>query len=154
MFKQAISTYEVLDAVESGFLPYFKIWNTAMKFDFEKQKTFNGPLLKNNFTQLEKLVNKEFLKETMELGKEFDSLNNDLASNIISEMKEDIEKFREKLWLIELLTTDALIKKPHYWKEISEACKLSKENKLEPNDQLTLKVILDLKLDEFREEIE
>jgi hypothetical protein len=31
-------------------------------------------------------------------------------------MKEDIEKFREKLWLIELLTTDALIKKPHYWK--------------------------------------
>lgn len=134
MFKQAISTYEVLDAVESGFLPYFKIWNTAMKFDFEKQKTFNGPLLKNNFTQLEKLVNKEFLKETMELGKEFDSLNNDLASNIISEMKEDIEKFREKLWLIELLTTDALIKKPHYWKEISEACKLSKQNKLEPND--------------------
>ena len=94
MFKQAISTYQVLDGVESGFLPYFKIWNTAMKFDFEKQKTFNGPLLKNNFTQLEKLVNKEFLKETMELGKEFDSLNNDLASNIISEMKEDIEKFR------------------------------------------------------------
>jgi hypothetical protein len=40
-----------------------------MKFDFEKQKTFNGPLLKNNFAQLEKLVNKEFLKETMELGK-------------------------------------------------------------------------------------
>lgn len=36
----------------------------------------------------------------MELGKEFDSLNNDLASNIIVEMKEDIEKFREKLWLI------------------------------------------------------
>jgi hypothetical protein len=55
--------------------------------------------------------------------------------------------------LIELLTTDALIKKPHYWKEISEACKLSKENKLEPNDELTLKVILDLKLDEFRDEI-
>lgn len=61
-------------------------------------------------------------------------MNNDLASSIIVEMKEDIEKFREKLWLIELLTTDALIKKPHYWKEISEACKLTKENKLEPND--------------------
>lgn len=58
MFKQAISTYEVLDAVESGFSPYFKIWNTARKFDFQKQKTFNGPLLKNSFAQLEKLVNK------------------------------------------------------------------------------------------------
>jgi hypothetical protein len=37
-------------------------------------------------------------------------------------MKEDIEKFRETLWLIELLTTEALIKKQHYWKEISDAC--------------------------------
>jgi len=32
--------------------------------------------------------------------KEFDNLGNDLATNIINEMKEDIEKFREKLWLI------------------------------------------------------
>jgi hypothetical protein len=71
-----------------------KIWNTAMKFDFEKQKTFNGPLLKNNFSQLEKMVNREFLKETIELSKEFDTLNNDLASNIIQAMKDDIEKFR------------------------------------------------------------
>ena len=125
-----------------------------MKFDFEKQKTFNGPLLKNNFNQLEKMVNREFLKESIELMKEFDNLNNDNASNIITAMKEDIEKFREILWLVELLTTDALIKKPHYWKEISDACKLSKENKLEPNDELTLKVILDLGLDQFREEIE
>lgn len=31
---------------------------------------------------------------------------------------------------------------------------MSKENKLEPNDELTLKVILDLGLDQFREEIE
>jgi len=31
-------------------------------------------------------------------------------------MKEDIENFRETLWLIELLTTEALIKKQHYWK--------------------------------------
>jgi hypothetical protein len=54
-----------LDGVESGFQPYMKMWSTAMKFDFEKQKTFNGPLLKNNFSQLEKLVNKEFLKETI-----------------------------------------------------------------------------------------
>lgn len=61
-----------------------------MKFDFEKQKTFNGPLLKNNFTQLEKLINKEFLKETIELSKEFDNLNNDLATSIITAMKEDI----------------------------------------------------------------
>jgi len=56
------------------------------------------------------------------LIKEFDNLSNETASNILSAMKEDIEKFRETLWLIELLTTEALIKKPHYWKEISDAC--------------------------------
>jgi hypothetical protein len=31
-------------------------------------------------------------------------------------MKEDIEHFREKLWLIELLATEALMKRPTYFK--------------------------------------
>lgn len=62
------------------------------------------------------------MKDTIELMKEFDNLGNEAASNIINSMKEDIEKFRETLWLIELLTTEALIKKQHYWKEISDAC--------------------------------
>ena len=66
-------------------------------------------------------------------------------------MKEDVEKFREKLWLIELLTTEALIKKQHYWKEISDACKV---DKIEPNDELTLKFIIEKGMDKFRDEIE
>ena len=41
----------------------------------------------------------------MELNKEFDNLSNDDASAVVAEMKEDIENFREKLWLIELLAT-------------------------------------------------
>ena len=76
------------------------MWGTAIKFDLEKQKTINGPLLKNNFAVLEKSINREYLKQTMQLIKEFDNLGNETASNIITEMKEDIEKFREKLWLI------------------------------------------------------
>ena len=76
------------------------MWGTAIKFDLEKQKTINGPLLKNNFAALEKSINREYLKQTMQLIKEFDNLGNETASNIITEMKEDIEKFREKLWLI------------------------------------------------------
>lgn len=122
-----------------------------MKFDYEKSNTTNGPLLKNNFSQLEKQVNREFLKETIELTKEFDNLNNDDASKVLTELKEDIEKFREKLWLIELLTTEALIKKPHYWKEISETCKV---DRIEPNDELTLKVVLELGLENYKEDIE
>lgn len=101
------------------------MWETAIKFYYEKQKTFSGPLLKNNFTQLEKTINREFLKETMELTKEFDNIGNDDASAILTEMRDDIEKFREKLWLIELLATEALIKRPIYFKEITEVCNLS-----------------------------
>ena len=101
------------------------MWETAIKFYYEKQKTFSGPLLKNNFQQLEKTINREFLKETMELTKEFDNIGNDDASNILVEMKADIEDFREKLWLIELLATEALMKRPVYFKEISEVCELN-----------------------------
>lgn len=52
MFKQPQSTYEGLDIVEETSGPYMKMWDTAIKFYYEKQKTFNGPLLKNNFAQL------------------------------------------------------------------------------------------------------
>lgn len=69
MFKQPQSTYEQLDLIENNFLPYYKIWSTAMKFDYEKQNTFNGPLLKNNYAQLEKRINKESLKDSIELIK-------------------------------------------------------------------------------------
>lgn len=61
----------------------------------------------------------------MELTKEFDNIGNDDASAILTEMRDDIEKFREKLWLIELLATEALIKRPIYFKEITEVCNLS-----------------------------
>lgn len=58
MFKQPTTTYEGLDIIESTAVPYIRMWETAIKFYYEKQKTFSGPLLKNNFTQLEKTINK------------------------------------------------------------------------------------------------
>ena len=52
MFKQPQSTYEQLDEIEANSGPYVKMWETAIKFFYEKQKTNSGPLLKNNFAQL------------------------------------------------------------------------------------------------------
>jgi hypothetical protein len=34
MFKQPTSTYESLDIIESTSLPYIKMWETAMKFNY------------------------------------------------------------------------------------------------------------------------
>lgn len=34
------------------------MWEISMKFNYAKQNTYSGPLLKNNFTQLEKMINR------------------------------------------------------------------------------------------------
>lgn len=43
------------------------------------------------------------------------------------------------------------MKRPIYFKEISEVCELTV--KLEPNDELTLSYVIELGLDKFREQI-
>jgi len=58
--------------------------------------------------------------------------------------------FKKNLWLIELLTSEVMIKKPHYWKEIFSKCEI---NPIEPNDDMSLKVLSDLGLFNFREQI-
>lgn len=41
----------------------------------------------------------------------FQDTDDSIASSVIKELKADIDKFREKMWIIELLTTEAMIKK-------------------------------------------
>jgi hypothetical protein len=50
-----------------------------------------------------------------------------------------MENFKQNLWLIELLTTEVMIKKPMYWKEVFAKCEI---NPIEPNDDMSLKVLL------------
>ena len=66
-------------------------------------------------------------------------------------MRADVEKFREYLWIIELLTTEAMIKKPQHWKDIFKECHLKE---IEPNDDMSLQVLIDGKLLEHRDIIE
>jgi dynein heavy chain len=93
-----------------------------MEFDIEKRQCFEGPFLKLNFSKIEKRINQEFYRNSIQLTKALDDLGNENAQKVAAEFKKDIEKFREKLWLIELLTTEALVKKPAYWKEIAKEC--------------------------------
>ncbi len=54
------------------------------------------------------------------------------------------------MWLIELLTTEALQKKPVYFKEVFKECDLPF---MEPSDELTFEQIKSARLGEFREKI-
>lgn len=58
MFKQPQTTYEQLDFIDSNSTLYIKMWEIAIRFHSEKQRTFSGPLYKNNSQQLDKLINR------------------------------------------------------------------------------------------------
>jgi dynein heavy chain len=87
----------------------------------------------------------------IQLSKLMSDLDDPIAENVIADIKKDIEKFREKLWVIDLLTTEALIKKPIYWKDVAKECEIEK---LEHGDELTLQLLVDSGIMDHREGIE
>jgi dynein heavy chain len=65
---------------------------------------------------------------------------------VVRELKQDVERFREKMWLVELLTTEAITKKPQVWREVFKECEVSD---LDVNEELTLQSLLDNRMAEF-----
>lgn len=80
----------------------------------------NNSLSKLNYETIEKKVNQSFYKETTKLIKKFDELQDQIAGNVAFELKSHIEKFRELLWMVELLTTEAMTNRKSgvHWQEI------------------------------------
>ena len=78
----------------------------------DKGEWNNGAFLKLQYSVIEKKINQHYFRETTKLYKIFGDSNDEIAANVAKEMRTDVEKFREYLWLIELLTTEAMIKKP------------------------------------------
>lgn len=62
------------------------------------------------------------MRESAKLIKIFGDANDETACEVAKEMKADVEKFREKLWMIELLTTEAMTKKTSHWKDVFREC--------------------------------
>lgn len=138
IFKQLPSEYHDLNKLMTEFTPYHQLWSLAFEFDSEYQEWMGGPFLKTlNFSVLEKRVNSYFYKETTRLLKYFGDLEDQNACDVAQELKGNIEKFRENLWLIELLTTEAMInpkKSGPHWKELFKECEIV----MEANDEMTL----------------
>lgn len=70
---------------------------------------------------MEKKVNQTFYKECIKLNKTFLDLEDDVAANVTLELKKHIESFKEHMWMIELLSTEAMtnLKKAiGHWNEI------------------------------------
>jgi len=55
------------------------------------------------------------------------------------------------MWIIELLATEVMVKKPIYLKEVFQKCEIVP---IEPNDDMSLKMLIDHGMMEKKEEIE
>lgn len=81
-------------------------------------------------------------------------MEDDNAANVTVELKKHIEVFKEHMWLIELLSTEAMtnLKKAiGHWSEIFKAASITE---IVPNEEMSLKVLLEAGLGNHRETIE
>ncbi|EAS04067.1 axonemal dynein heavy chain (macronuclear) [Tetrahymena thermophila SB210] len=152
--KLAVSEYSNLNQVETEFQPYYLLWFYSWEFDHKYEEWTHGPITKQNFPSMEKKVNQTFYKECIKLNKIFLDLEDDNAANVTLELKKHIESFRENMWMIELLSTEAMsnLKKAIvHWNEIFKAANIKD---LVPNEEMSLKLLLDQGLNNYREVIE
>lgn len=150
LFKQPITEYEELEMLKKDFEPFNKLWDMALEFDYDKQNCLLGPFLKLNYSQIEKKV-ENYFRETLKLQKTFGEIDEEDAGIISKALRTDIEKFRENLWLVELLTTEAMIKKPAYWKEVFKETGLAP---VETNDDMSFQKLIDNGFLKHKDEIE
>lgn len=88
-------------------------------------------------------MNQTFYKECIKLNKTFLDLEDDVAANVTMELKKHIESFKENMWMIELLSTEAMTtlkKSIGHWNEIFKAANITD---IVPNEEMSLKSLLD-----------
>ena len=80
------------------------------------------------------------MRDIMRLQKIFEEIEDSRAQRVMKDLRQDVEKMRERLWIIELLTTEAIIKKQLVWKDISKEIGCTE---LVPSDDLTLTFLIE-----------
>ena len=107
--------------------------------------------IKLDYTTIEKTVKEDFFNKTRKLLKKFEEKDpvDENAVQIATELKQDIDSFRENMWIIELLTTEAMknVKKSKgHWEDIFERtdCVVGdkKGKDIEVGDELSLEKLI------------
>ena len=122
-----------------------------MEFDLEKEEWLTGPFLKLNFAAIDRKVNSIYMRDLLSLAKIFEELEDVKAIKVLKELRMDVEKIREKLWVIELLTTEAILKKSSIWKDIFRECS---SPEVIPNDDMTLNILVEAGILGIKEKVE
>ncbi|KAM3134228.1 hypothetical protein pb186bvf_013648 [Paramecium bursaria] len=160
LFRQPVSNYEDLNILNEEFSNYYRLWTLAAEFEDEKTTWTTGSFLKLIFGEIDSKVRQTYLKQANQLIKIFSDLGDDTAADVARKLKLSVEQFKEKLWLIELLTTEAMKTKLNMWNDIwrdtglSEKWRESNQNELNPKDDLSLDALTGAGLLEHRVIIE
>ena len=149
LFKLQIIEYDELDDLNEKFEPYCKLWETAFWFKENLETWMMDLFNKIQFVPTQKKID-SFYKDTTRLMAKFEE--DDPALIVAEDIKKDIEEFRKKLWLIELLSIDAFVKKPQiFWKRLFDECGIKKQPEIE---NLKLQELIELGLMDKKEIIE
>jgi dynein heavy chain len=85
------------------------------------------------------------------LSKVFTNNGDSVISEVTRNFRRDIDKLREIIWVIDLLTIEAFVKKPSHWKELFKELKMPE---IEPNEDLTFAVLVQKQILTMRDSIE
>ena len=118
LLKQTESIYEQLPKMIKAFEPYYQLWQLTSSFENDKEDWMTKNILSLNYDMVEKKLTGDYQREIMRLLKYFTNIKNFVAHGVCEEAKKAIERFKEKLWLIENLTCEGLMKKPNLFKEM------------------------------------
>ncbi|CAK93776.1 unnamed protein product (macronuclear) [Paramecium tetraurelia] len=146
LFKSPESVYDELEQLIKNFAIYYNLWTYFIEFEMEKGDWCTGSFLKLNFTEIDSKVRTNQRNVNI-LIKAF----SDTVQMIQLKLKSQIDEFKEKLWLIELLTTEAMKIKLNMWKDIWKIVGIVDQ---ETNDDLSLDTLVSHGLMNHRSDIE
>ncbi|KAL4494234.1 hypothetical protein ABPG73_018753, partial [Tetrahymena malaccensis] len=151
LFGDEISIWDELDNVAKEFDPYHRLWDILFNFTNNYEEWTNGSFLSQIYHEIEKTVNSKYYLEAKALLKKFsdenDPSSDERAAQLSEQLLKDIQDFRQKLWIFELLTTEAMrnLKKPmvqQHWAEIFERCNVQGKQMTEDMTFIQLLAVL------------
>ncbi|CAD8115295.1 unnamed protein product [Paramecium sonneborni] len=150
LFKQQPSVYEDLNQLIKDFTIYYNLWTNAIEFEYDRSDWCTGSFLKLNFTEIDNKVRTNQRNANL-LIKSFSDAQDDVAVEVARKLKGQVDEFKERLWLIELLTTEAMKTKLNMWKDIWKIVGIVDQ---ETNDDLSLDALVSHGLMNYRNDIE
>jgi dynein heavy chain len=126
--------------------PFHKLWNMINDFHISRKEWLLGPFLELNGPQIENEVT-EWWKTSYRFAKLMEEQFPG-AAGCAMRLREETTEFRQHLPVIQSLASPAL--KPRHWESLSE--RIGKE--IEPDEELTLKGLLDMDIGAYIEVIQ